>query len=102
MHIYNRKRWISDRVNITMGIDGSLSMQIFVIGIDGSVINTHWCLLTYAIEPSMRGSLRWAVQKQLNRLRCRLGVRSCGLIMYEMGSHWRNLTNTIEPSAVPA
>ena len=66
MHIYNRKRWISDSVNFTTRIDGSLSMQTFVIGTDGSVINTHCCLLTNAIERSVRCGHRWAVQKQLD------------------------------------
>jgi len=39
-------------------------------------------------------------KKELNRSRCRLG---CGLgwiqgTMYSIGSHWRNLANTTEPS----
>jgi len=38
-----------------------------------------------------------ALQKRLNRPRCRLG---CGLgwVQGSMGSHWRNLANTTEPS----
>jgi len=45
-------------------------------------------------------TLSWAVQKWLNRSRCRLG---CGLgwtqgSMCYMGVHWRNLANTTEPT----
>jgi len=38
MQIYNEKRCISHKVNFTMGRDGSLVMQIFIMGIDGCII----------------------------------------------------------------
>ena len=36
MQIYNVKKWICYNVNFTMGRDGSLVMQIFTTGTDGS------------------------------------------------------------------
>jgi len=53
-------------------------MQIFITGIDGSIMMHHWRLLANMSEPSMRGSQGWAVQKQLNWSRCHLGEHSCG------------------------
>ena len=38
----------------------------------------HWRLLANTIEPSVRGGLAWASQKQLNRSRCRLRAHSYG------------------------
>jgi len=38
MLIYNEKRWISYNVNCTTGTDGSVVIQIFIMGIDGDTI----------------------------------------------------------------
>jgi len=50
-----------------------------------------------------RDSLPWAVQKRLNRSRCRLGYGLGWLgpikeACVRRGAHWRNLANAIEPS----
>ena len=51
----------------------------------------RWHLLANMIKPSMRAAQGWAVQKQLNRSRCSLGARSCGLRkpLLEGCAHWR-------------
>jgi len=100
MQICNGKRWVSYNVNFTMRRDG-LEMQIFITGIDRSIMMHHWRLLANMSEPSMRGSQGWAVQKQLNWSRCHLGEHSCGpdKLCIRWGEHWRYLVNTIEPSA---
>jgi len=38
MQIYNGKRWLSCNANFTIKRGGSLVMQLFVIGTDGSII----------------------------------------------------------------
>jgi len=38
MQIYSGRRWISYSVNFAVGTDGSFTMQIFIIGIDRSIM----------------------------------------------------------------
>jgi len=42
------------------------------------VVGAHWRILANTSELSVRNGQGWAVQKQLNRSRRRLGAHSCG------------------------